>query len=78
MEDPVPGDETPYSNTAVTLRALVIGTAQLVPTPVQAPLQFLKLRPVMGVAIRVTVAPAGNKALVAEQAVRNRSRWGHW
>ena len=41
---------------AVTLLAALILTTQL-PVPVQAPLQPVKVEPVVGVAVRVTLVP---------------------
>ena len=41
---------------AVTLAAAVIGTTHA-PVPVQAPLQLVKLEPVAGVAVSVTLVP---------------------
>jgi hypothetical protein len=45
------------ANVAVTLRAAVMLTAQVVPLPVQAPLQPAKVDPVAGAADRVTLVP---------------------
>jgi hypothetical protein len=42
------------ANVAVTLRAAVMLTVQVVPVPVQAPLQPVKVAPVPTVAVRVT------------------------
>jgi len=50
------------ANVAVTLRATVMLTRQL-PVPLQAPLQPVKVEPVPGVAVRVTVLPAAMVAL---------------
>ena len=49
-------------NVAVTLLAAVMLTVQL-PVPVQAPLQPVKVLPVTGVAVSVTLAPLVKDAL---------------
>jgi hypothetical protein len=49
-------------NVAVTLRAAVMLTVQ-VPVPVHAPLQPVKVEPVVAAAVRVTDAPELNAAL---------------
>jgi hypothetical protein len=56
-------------NVAVTLLTASIGTVHVV-VPVQAPLQPLKLEPVAGVAVRVTLLPEMKSALqVAPQSM---------
>ena len=56
-------------NVAVTLRAWVMLTVQ-VPVPEHDPLQPVKVEPVVGVAVRVTLVPVLNEALqVAPQEI---------
>ncbi len=56
----------PPVNVAVTLRALVIDTAQVGLVPLHAPPQLTNVAPVPGVAVRVTLAP---EARLAEHTV---------
>ena len=50
------GADTLWANVAVTLLASLMLTVQL-PVPLHAPLQPVKVLPVSGVAVRVTLAP---------------------
>ena len=61
VPDPVPAFVTLRAKgcrvkVAVTLRAAVMATMQL-PVPVQSPPQPMKVEPVVGVAVRVTLLP---------------------